>query len=1108
MLHITVGRAGTGKTYSMFGKIKELVESGKGDICLLVPDQFSFEAEGIILKLCGALSSNSVEVYGFSRLCEEILKKFGGLGGVNINDAAKAVLLKQAANSVKDELKVYSKICEKNEFIHELLYTITELKQADIDIVANDFCENGSNDALTLKLNDIKLISDAYSALIENVYVDTNDLVNKAYEKAKGNGWFRNKTFFIDSFSGFTGAQLKLLEVALSEADDVYINFTCNNDDYYSDDYTVFSAIKKEVRKIIAITQKNGIKVDKTVVLPERQEKPKDLSILERVVSGASADDYTENSDNITVCHGNTLYDEAEFVAKEIRRLVRECGYRFRDFVVVSGNGTDYEKIICDAMHKYSVPCFIDKRIDANNIVLPLFVLAVLKCSVKPSSENILNMLKTGLSGMPEDDICELENYVYIWGYNSLDWETEWTLSPNGYEKSFESADATKQKLNKLNELRCKAVAIFSDIRFNSKVLATEIINRIFNMLKSKISPVLSAYTDKLANDGELYLASVEADSWELVMQALDCMQLCFGERKVGIEEFYDAFEVYISNSSVGETPQTLDEVVFGVVDRIRPKYPKVTFLVGVNQGVFPNYSKTSGVLSQRDRQRLIDNGAQIEDRSIDSAIMENFRFYSVVSGASERVYFTCSSTGRDGSSADMSRVLRRVTEKMPHINITYESYNAPICENDVESAIPSFERASYCWNENNVVINSLKSVFENDDFFNEKIKRLNANNHRDNCSISPESANALYKGHLKLSASKVDDYYRCPFMFFCKFGLSAKKLKKAELSSVIRGTIVHFVLEYVIDNNKHRLGQLNDVEIKSGVDSACEEYFKEINIDETSLPPSFIYSLLSTKKMLSDLIGHINKEFAQSGFKVDSCELSVSKDGPVKPLEIPLSNGEVLPLQGSVDRVDICEIDGANYVRVVDYKTGGKAFKLCDTLAGLNLQMLIYLYAIVKGYGKELDPAGIMYLMAKGGIPNAGEATDKEFKANGLFTNDLSVLRMMENDLAGKFIPAKLNSKTPTLSKRSQVVSSEAFNLIFKNIDKLLENMGNEVFEGDISVNPTNSCDSDACKYCDFREICLRDATCKNNQVDEISNQEAVEILKESNETIGEVEL
>lgn len=75
--------------------------------------------------------------------------------------------------------------------------------------------------------------------------------------------------------------------------------------------------------------------------------------------------------------------------------------------------------------------------------------------------------------------------------------------------------------------------------------------------------------------------------------------------------------------------------------------------------------------------------------------------------------------------------------------------------------------------------------------------------------------------------------------------------------------------------------------------------------------------------------------------------------------------------LRGKIDRVDLYEDEEHVYVKVIDYKTGAKAFQLGEMYHGLQLQLIVYLNAVMemeeqKHPEKEIVPAGIFYYQMK----------------------------------------------------------------------------------------------------------------------------------------------
>ena len=1094
MVHITIGRAGTGKTYSLFGKIRDMINEGGENLNLLVPDQFSFEAERIIVSLCGAASSGKISVFGFNRLCEQILGEYGGEAGANIDDASRNVLMKKAVESVKDELTVFGRVWQRPEFISELAATVGELKQADAFSEELSIFDGDAGNALSDKLRDIKLITDAYNLCIADSFVDDRDLINIAYQKIVDKKRFENSVFFIDSFTGFTGQQLKLTELIIREARDVYFTFTCDSDNYYDDEISVFADIKSEIRRILELCRKNGAAVDKTVVMSGFKNKRRDLCLLESVVSGFETESADEPCPDITVCAADTVFDEAEYTAREIRRLVREEGYRYKDIAVITAAAEKYQKPLADAARMYGVPMHIDARRPASELLIFNYLFSLLECSLSLSSEKIFAMLKTGLSPLSDDEIFELENYVYIWGIDGARWLDEWDMNPSGLDDRAAKSDFGKE-LSEINRLRETAVQPILKLKEKSKKTAAEFTKILFGIMDSIVKPKLTQLTESFFKSDDIGTVRSQTEGWNIAVHAFDCLQTCFGEELLTNERFLDSFKMYINGSSVGEIPQTLDEVLFGSADRVRPLYPKIVFLIGVNKGVFPDYSGKSGLLNRFERLKLQEMGLKLDGGVINSAVRENYRFYSMCCAASDKVYFSYLKYLRNGDEAFPSRVLGDVCSKLKNVQKRDASYLNEYSVSDIETPLPAFRRMSYDNLKGGTLTENLKSIFEKDKTYSEKIGLFDSLKDRKNLTVTPETASKIFSGDFSISASKIDDFYHCPFKFFCKFGLSADKLKKVELSSIIRGNIVHRVLEKVIDTHKNDLGKLEEDGVRKEIDDAVCDYLSSLGVSEEQLGAAFSYSLIDTKAMLLKLIMRINAEFLNSDFKVDSCELKIKGGAAVKPLKYTASNGTVFSLIGSVDRVDRYDGPEGSYIKIVDYKTGSKKFDLSDALEGLNLQMLIYLHAIIEN-GGDLSPAGIIYLYSKGGIPNAEDKENSKFSVSGLVTDEPNILEKMEHGVRGEFIPASF-TKTG-LSARSSVLSPAYFKAVFKKTDSLIGNMCENIISGKIGVDSLDGSDTEACKYCDYAPICLTARNDTPRQVKKLTRETVAEILSD----------
>ncbi|HPZ00862.1 MAG TPA: PD-(D/E)XK nuclease family protein, partial [Clostridiales bacterium] len=288
--------------------------------------------------------------------------------------------------------------------------------------------------------------------------------------------------------------------------------------------------------------------------------------------------------------------------------------------------------------------------------------------------------------------------------------------------------------------------------------------------------------------------------------------------------------------------------------------------------------------------------------------------------------------------------------------------------------------------------------------------------------------ATRLFGQDMGLSASRVEIYYQCAFRYFCQYGLRAKPRKRAALDPMQSGTIIHYVLENIIKNcTMKSLISMSDLERKAEVERWLSTYAQEQmgGLQDKTLRFTYLYRRLAVT--LNDLISRLTEEFANSSFYPVDFELTIGpkegKDG-IPAYTLPLPDGGTLTINGSVDRVDSYQKDGQTYIRIVDYKTGGKDFALSEVICyGLSMQMLIYLFAIEQN-GKErygnIVPSGILYYPAKRAIfslNNRNEAPEdikkekqKKELGSGLFLMDPAILDAMEHredsQMAFRFLP------------------------------------------------------------------------------------------------------
>ena len=348
---------------------------------------------------------------------------------------------------------------------------------------------------------------------------------------------------------------------------------------------------------------------------------------------------------------------------------------------------------------------------------------------------------------------------------------------------------------------------------------------------------------------------------------------------------------------------------------------------------------------------------------------------------------------------------------------------------------------------------------------------------------ICEENIRALYGEKLRLSASQIDRQSECKFSYFMKYGMRAKERREAEVDPAEFGTYVHAVLENTA-RDVMSLGGFHQVTLEQTLEIArdhsqtyAQERFSELDSQRA------VYLFQRNVQELEMVVKELWEELRVSAFAPVDFEVAFGDGQQMAAIEIPGGKMEA-QLRGFVDRVDAWNNGYTNYFRVVDYKTGKKDFDYCDVFNGLNLQMLLYMFALEKHgqtlLGEHPIPVGVQYFPARAPLVSAdGRLTEEQvnaergkgMKRRGLVLADDAVLDAMEPEGAPKRLSCK-RSKDGTVT--GDIADREQLKLLESYVFHTLRKIVNDIASGEIVPNPyTRGTAHDACAYCPYQDAC-----------------------------------
>ena len=1160
MLRFLIGKAGTGKTSAIYRELRDAVERREKGIILLVPEQYSHEAERELCRICGDGLSLTAEVLSFTGLARRTAQEKGGLAAPLLDKGGRLLCMALALDAVGQRLQVYEAARQRSELQSMLLQAVDELKGACVNpeqlLQAAELCHSG----LGKKLQDLALILSAYDAVVSNGHADPSDRLNLLARQIEEGALGMADRVYVDGFLDFTVQEHRVLTAMLARGVDLTVCLTMDGPRGTDE---IFAPSRAAFRKLSDAAAELGVtpEIGGQELRPDTQ-KARELRIFgdelfrfsetkrerERVGEngedgaggrhaelgdgvdgrpldhgdgaaedgdrggesrGAGAEEERESACCIRLGYAENMSTECEAAAAYVLSLVREKGCRWRDIAVAVRGFGDYQSTLESVFRQYGIPLFVTKRSDLMQKPLPAFI--SLAYELQDSGwevDDMLSFLGTGLSGLEEDACDLLADYVYKWQLRRGAWEreTDWRQHPEGYGAEY--TQETEEKLARINALRRQLARPL--LRFSRRCeeahTAREQAEALTSLMEEMGLPdQLQRRAALQEQDGREELAAQTRQLWELTVSALEQTVALLGELEMDAQTFGRLFTHMLSQYDIGVIPVSLDRVSAGDFDRMRRRSLRHLLVLGCCDGRLPAAKEGTGVFSDEEREELL--GLEIDLGAGEQELWREFALiYSCFTLPSEGLWMSYPLRDQEGERIRPAYVYERA-ERLFGIKPVRLSLDAA----RLSAPRPALSLAAHALQNPRPVSAAAAEYFRQaePERFGMLERAANATRGR----LSPRAVQAIYGSRLYLSASKIDRFASCRFAYFCEYGLKAKRYEPLGFQPPEIGTFIHAVLEQVARQVKELGGyrSVSDEQISRLTHSCVEEYIRtELNdFQEKSARFEHLF-----RRLCGDaerIVLEMARELRRSDFEPIDFELNFSKARDILPLELG-EDETAMTMTGIADRVDGWVHEGKLYLRVVDYKTGKKTFSLSDVWQGMGLQMLLYLFTLQHGgegrYGMPIVPAGVMYVPARSELTaiDPGEDPENErakaVRRSGLVLNAPEVLEAWEHGEDKRYIPVKLSGRS---KKEDKLADLERMGRLARHIGRTLTEMAAQLHRGNIAADPYyRGQQASACEHCDYVEACFfRDGengeSCR--YLPKLDDQRVWELLKEEDE-------
>lgn len=1076
MLRLLIGKARTGKTATMIKEIAAAVKEKQGGRIIIVPEQYSHEAERELCAACGDSMSLYAEVFSFTGLARRVMSTCGGGAAKYMDKGGRLLCMALAADRLRPKLRVYGSSCRKAETQELLLSALDELKTAcitpDMLLAAAERIGGGLGD----KLSDMALISEAYDAAVSNGAADPMDrlsvVAQSVYDARLGAG----KKIYVDGFIDFTRQEQQMLEALLLTGAELTVCLTIDSLDGTNE---VYELSRRACRKLMAAAKERGIEC---AVQTAGKEQSGALGYFADNMFNYGAETYPGGAP-ITLRTAEGVGAECEFAAARALELVREQGCRWRDIAVAVRGFEDYREMLENAFRLYGVPLYTARRSEI--MAKPLTALIsgayeIIQNGWEP--DELISYMGTGLTGLSLDECDELSNYIFMWQLRGGAWlrESDWRQHPDGYGGDYD--EQTEARLKRINELRRRIAAPLIGLSRGStqaKTAHEQAVALAQFLAELELPERLTAHAQELEESGREELSQEYRQLWGIIVNALEQSAAILGDMELNGAEFSKLFMLSLSKYDVGTIPVSLDRVSAGDFDRMRRRSIKHLIVLGCSDERLPMAQENAGVFSDDERERLAGEGIELGAGS--GELWREFSLiYNCLSLPSEGLDLCMSLAGTDGDALRPASVYNRAAEMF---GLVPKPVDIDDCR--LSAPAPAISLAANAFHGGGSgAAAAAAEYFRRAD--SERYSRLTAAADMNRGRLSPAAVEALYGAKPRMSASRIDKFSSCRFSYFCQYGLKAKPYRPAAFTPPEIGTFIHYVMEHSVRRVRELGGfkRVDDAELDAICQSVIDRYIHEELFDFSEKSQRFVYLFKRICADAKQIVADTAAELRCSDFEPLELELDFSKARDIAPMELGGEEG-AMSLTGIADRVDGWVHDGKLYLRVVDYKTGSKSFSLSDVWYGMGLQMLLYLFTLEENgaahYGaREIVPAGVMYTPARKVMVSVDsepdeqtvqQERDKSLSRSGLMLDDE---RLMEAWAAGKdrrYIPARF-SKSGVAP--DSVASLERMGRLSRHIKDCLGQMAGQIHGGSIDADPFYSGQREtACLRCDFYEAC-----------------------------------
>ena len=1043
-----------------------------GRCYLIVPEQYTLQAETEIVQRLNLPGYFDIDVLSPSRLQDRVFERAGQPQRVRIDERGKCMVLSAALEDLSDELCFYRGAGGRMGFVQRLSSLIADFKRGGLspeDVRALSE-RAGEMPALSMKLQDASQLYAAYEQRLQGRFVDGEDVQQELLSRMEPSGVLRDVNAFVYGFDMITPTFAAELCAIARCAKGLTLALTLDTPP--ARDAALYEPALKSLLRLEELLRAAGIEPAREH-LDAQLPAPADIVYLERELYAYPMRPRRGTPQAVFLNASATPFAEVHGVAARIRALAME-GEPFCRMAAVYTDGAVYAPLVERIFAQYDIPVYVSEKRPALAHPLFRFLLSSLRAATRGyRGDDLMECVRTGYCNLTDEEADALDTYATVYGIRAGRMRYPFTFGG-------------EEEVSRAEELRARVVEPLLRLQraLSGAKDASGTVDAIFYYLEERAAfDTLQREQQALLDAGLAVEAFDCAQVWNLLMELLDQMHTLLGGHRGQMRTVMDMLEAGVGAMELGALPTSQEALVAGQIGNVRTAQVDALFLLGMNDGKLQSSSQS--LLTDEERALTArEADAYLGMVDSDRAQLSRLDILQAMTLPGRRLYVSYALSDEEGRAQRPASAVLALRRVFPDLAVE-------------GGALDKGERAALlspraALDALSVHLRELADAgeVELDGPFREAYAALCGNGEyaervrdvRDALitrvyapRLRVNTARALY-GRRTVSVSKLETFAQCPYRHFVSYGLRpvqrrATGAERDKLGELYHAAVERFTREALSHEHWPDIERAESDRMMDTVVEPLLDQWQRTPMGESARGKAFAGRMRRTARRAGWTLTH---QMQGSGFRPEDMEFTFGS-GVIPPIQIELENGERMYLKGRIDRIDLMETERSVYLRVVDYKSGRKEMDPTDIYWGLQLQLLIYLQAVLQRY-RGAKAAGLFYCRIDDPLVvknlRVREAVEREIarqlSLKGLSLCDVEIIRAQGADQQEALL-----KKDGTLRQGALAVSEQEMALLVDYAVRMAAELSGRIAAGEIDISPAQRGNFRVCAYCDFRDIC-----------------------------------